>query len=53
MNQSLLYRVNLISINLVKNDSIISDILEKSYDISQIRLWKLFNGISYDDITEL
>jgi len=53
MNQSLFYQVNLISINQVEGDSNISGILEKSYDIPQIRLQELLNDISYNDITEL
>ena len=53
MNQSLLYRVNLISINQVEDDGSVSGILERSYDVPQIRLRELLNGISYNDITEL
>ncbi len=53
MNQSLLYQVNLNSINQVENDGSISGILERLYDVLQIRLRKLLNDISYNDITEL
>ena len=53
MNQSLLYRVNLILINQVEDDGSVSGILERSYDVSQIHLQELLNDISYNDITEL
>ncbi|POG58650.1 hypothetical protein GLOIN_2v1885686 [Rhizophagus irregularis DAOM 181602=DAOM 197198] len=58
MNQSLLYQANLVSINQVKdeetnfNNSVLG-ILGHSHDIPQIRLRKLLNGISYNDITEI
>src|ERR1043165_3278868 len=54
MNQSLLYQVNLISIDQVEDDEgNFNGILEHLYDTPQIRLQGLLNGISYGDITEL
>ena len=54
MNQSLLYQANLILIDQVEdNEGNFNDILEHLYDIPQIRLRDLLNGISYGDITEL
>ena len=54
MNQSLLYQVNLISIDQVEdNEGNFDGILEHLYDTPQIRLQDLLNGISYGDITEL
>ncbi|RGB38907.1 hypothetical protein C1646_755130 [Rhizophagus diaphanus] len=58
MNQSLLYQANLVSINQVEdeetnfNNSVLG-IVGHSHDIPQIRLRKLLNGISYNDITEI
>ncbi len=49
----MLYQVNLILINQVKDDGNVNSILERSYNVSQIRLWKLLNDISYNDIIEL
>ncbi|PKY28569.1 hypothetical protein RhiirB3_444785 [Rhizophagus irregularis] len=55
MNQSLLYQVNLVSINQIEdeesNDN--NGILGHSHDIPQIRLRDLLNGISYNDIIEI
>ena len=54
MNQSLLYQANLISIDQVEDtEGNVNGILEHSYDIPQIRLRDLLNGISYSDIAEL
>ena len=54
MNQSLLYQASLISIDKVEDaESNVNGILEHLYDIPQIRLRDLLNGISYSDITEL
>ncbi|CAI2186811.1 17737_t:CDS:2, partial [Funneliformis geosporum] len=36
----------------VEDDSNVSGILERSYDVPQIHLRNLLNGISYNDITD-
>ncbi|PKY54202.1 hypothetical protein RhiirA4_472876 [Rhizophagus irregularis] len=55
MNQSLLYQVNLVLINQVEDEenNVNNGILGHLYNIPQIHLWDLLNGISYNDITEI
>ncbi|CAB4400468.1 unnamed protein product [Rhizophagus irregularis] len=55
MNQSLLYQVNLVSINQIEDEesNVNNGILGHSHDIPQIHLRDLFNGISYNDIIEI
>ncbi|PKK59509.1 hypothetical protein RhiirC2_857313 [Rhizophagus irregularis] len=55
MNQSLLYQVNLVSINQIEDEesNVNNGILGHSHDIPQIHLRDLLNGISYNDIIEI
>ncbi|CAB4389483.1 unnamed protein product [Rhizophagus irregularis] len=55
MNQSLLYQVNLVSINQIEDEesNVNNGILGHSHNIPQIHLRDLLNGISYNDIIEI